>query len=169
MVSPQHMHAWQWRGLLCCPRQSKGGPRVSGSQVSLHPHTCQPGLPGRARPRLWPLTSALRHNAQPVPETPAQRLLGAEFGAGSEQKAEASQHSRAPACLLAPELGAQLLSHGVKYSAAAAGGSGLLCSARARPLFIHSLCHSVSTQPAPLHPIKATGLRPRLSPTKLPG
>lgn len=53
------------------------------------PH--QSGLPRKVCLRLRPLTSVLGHNAQPVPRTPAQGLLGAGIGAGSQSEALTSQ------------------------------------------------------------------------------
>lgn len=62
------------------------------------PH--QSGLPRKACLRLRPLTSVLGHNAQPVPGTPAQGLLGAGFGAGSQSEALTSQSYKFPGPLV---------------------------------------------------------------------
>lgn len=56
----------------------------------------QPGLLRKACLRLQPLTSALGHNAQPVPGTPAQGLLGAGFRTGSQREVLALPQSQAP-------------------------------------------------------------------------
>lgn len=76
-------------GLKLPPEQKNGSPEFL-------PPTLPARLPRKACLRLWPLTSALGHNAQPVPGTLAQGLLGAGFGAGSQSEALTSQSSLSP-------------------------------------------------------------------------
>lgn len=90
------VHARPWWS-MAAPRAGQEQPgSFWAPSTPLFPPPCQPGLPRKACLRLQPLTSVLGHKAQPVPRTPAQGLLGAEFGAGSQSEALTSQSSKAP-------------------------------------------------------------------------
>jgi hypothetical protein len=87
LTYPGPLHMPGFGGLLLPPEQGKGS--LGASSLSVPPPSSLSdslGSPRKACLRLWPLTSVLGHNAQPVPGTPAQGLLGAGFGAGSQTK-----------------------------------------------------------------------------------